>query len=124
MILLLDSHAIMGLCKGEAFELRQRLATCEEVVTQGQGLPGAAELARAARDRVITEDPSPQSRARLPRDRGRRAGMRQLAASRNLAVLTVPELLLVAKLAGHLLAVKPGIAQVSYDETLRMAGET
>ncbi|MEW6284543.1 MAG: hypothetical protein AB1758_38365 [Candidatus Eremiobacterota bacterium] len=129
-------------------------ATYEEVVTHGQGLPGAAELARAAQDWVITEDPSPQSRAEFGavqnlNDRDvlalafqvrpdylvtEDAGMRQLATSRNLAVLTVPELLLVAKQAGYLPAVKPvldrmrardhGIPQVSYDETLRMAGET
>lgn len=55
MILVLDSNAVIGLCKGEVFELlrgfcRQVLvapATYEEVVTNGQGRAGAAELAVA-----------------------------------------------------------------------------
>lgn len=162
MIVVLDSNAVIGLSKGAVFELLPRLfsqvlvapATYEEVVTNGQGRAGVAELAAAAGAWVTVTDPSLQSRSEFgavqnQRDREVLAlayeiqpdflvtgdeEMIRFAIARGLRVMSLLELLQAARRMGIVSALRPvldamlaqgfGIPQADFEKALREAGES
>ncbi len=162
MIVVLDSNAVIGLSKGAVFELLPQLfsqvlvapATYEEVVTNGQGRAGVAELAAAAGAWVAVKDPSLQSRSEFgavqnQRDREVLAlayetqpdflvtgdeEMIRFATARGLRVMSLLELLQAAKRMGIISALRPvldamlaqgfGIPQADFEQALREAGES
>jgi uncharacterized protein len=156
-----DSNTVIGLAKGGVFGLLAQVfaplyvppAVMYEVVVQGHGRPGAAELAQAA-GRWVTEDPvDPPMLQQLPTtldpaDREvlavakRRAvdhvltedhQLRQQATRHGLTCLLASEVVVLFKREGLIPAARPvldqmraqgfGIDPLAYQQALQAAGE-
>lgn len=161
MIAVIDANSIIGLVKGECFDLLPQLfsqlyvppAVRCEVIDEGTGLPGEAELVRAIGHWIIEQPPSAAvARALVPALHSDDAEvlalaldlsadrlltsdhrLRREASARGVVVLSEPEVLLVLKQLRLIPGVRGvldrmrargfGIAEALYQGTLRTAGE-
>ena len=157
----LDSNGIIGLAKGGVFALLTSLyatlyvppAVVQEVMVQGQGRPGAAELAQALGAWITQAAPDPVIVQQFPTtlslaDREVLAlarehavhylvsgdeGLRQQAIPYGLSCLRASEVVVLLKAQGLIPAVKPvldqmrqgtfGISSAVYQQALQAAGE-